>query len=180
MATTAHTTNELRYSDEPFTADDWIWLAGFLDARGMITLSHDRPRLFIRHYDFDVLDKIGRMIDANVRGPFRDNFEDRKEEGSPYWVIQLSAYEKVMRIYEKIEPYLSDARIEQYQYVLDNGKLKRTGKRLDFDVENCGHFTVPIPSQSGYRKHLRNGDMPPCRVCAESSRFYDRDYRDRQ
>ena len=150
---------------------DWAWLAGFLDARGMITLSHDRARLYIRHGDFAVMEKIADMIDVNVRGPFRDTVDDEKK-GNAFWVIQLSAYNKLSALYDHTLPYLSEDRAKEFAYVLERGKLKRPPKRTEFTLDNCGFYPIPIASEGGYRRHLRQGEEP-CRVCMESSRLYD-------
>jgi hypothetical protein len=164
--------------DNGYTKEEWTWLAGFVDARGMLGTSRGRPRMVLRHNDFDTLAKIGEMLDVNVRGPFRDNFPDRTNVPKPHWIIQISAYGKLVELYDKIGPYLSEKRQEDYRLALAAGQPKRLAKITEFDVDNCGRYEQPVPSQGGYRRHLRRGE-PSCRVCLESNRLYDQQYRER-
>lgn len=152
---------------------DWAWLAGFLDARGMIAKSRGAPRLRIRHGDFDVLSEVADMLDVPLRGPFFD-----RDGADPHWVIQIYAHDKLLDLYEKIAPYLSDARASAFKQMLDETAPTRVSVRTVFTTENCGRYPVPIPSQGGYRTHMNRGEEP-CRVCAESCRLYERQYRER-
>lgn len=161
-----------------YTEKDWQWLAGFVDARGMLNLSRGRPRMVLRHNDFEPLEKIADMLDVNVRGPFRDNFPDRTNVPKPHWIVQISSYSKLADLYAKIGPMLSEKRQEDYRQALATGKPKRVPRITEFAVDNCGHYERPVASQGGYRRHLRLGE-PSCRVCLESNRLYDQDYRAR-
>jgi hypothetical protein len=160
--------------DEPLDEKDWIWLAGFLDARGTLGMKNGRARVYVRSSDFEVMNRIGQLLDANVRGPF---FNGRGNNEAA-WVIQVYDHDKLSGIFRKIGDYLSETRRAAFADMLHSGKPKRPKMRTTFSVENCGRYTVAIPTLSGYRAHMNAGEEP-CRVCMESSRMYYRQRRER-
>src|SRR5262245_33235779 len=103
------TTNETEVVD--FNEYDWAWLAGFLEGRGMMGVSRNKWRLVIRFGKLPIMEFIADMMEVAVSGPYQDQFPQRKQPGTPYYLIQIYDRETLLRVYDRLYPYLSDSRL---------------------------------------------------------------------
>jgi len=168
---------ERRERTEPAEVVDLVWVGGFLDARGSL-MTKGIPRLIIRHEDEDIARRIARLTGGTLKGPKRDQFPDRDKPGAPYWLVTLFNYESLKNLFDRIKPYISEARYNEVTAALA-GYDPPNAKKVEFSQETCGYYDVIRPNASGYVAHKRRGDEP-CRLCTECQRAYYRQMRSRR
>ena len=158
---------------EPTEVLDLLWLGGFLDARGSL-ISRGIPRLVIRHEDEEIAKRVARITGGTIKGPKQDNFAGRAES-APYWTVTLYNYYSLKALFERVKPYVSEAR---YQEIMDalNAYDPPNAKKIEFNQENCGYYDYVQANASGYVAHRRKGE-DACRMCTECERAYYRSRR---
>lgn len=94
------------------------WAAGFWDGEGSVSLSvrgiNGRPRIIaeVAQVDRRVLDRLSKIIGkGKVHGPY----QPRTSNSNAYHNWKLEGLADIVELFSMLEPYLSEAKIEQFQ-----------------------------------------------------------------
>lgn len=150
---------------------DLVWLGGFLDARGSL-VTKKIPRFIIRVEEREIAERIARITGGALKGPHRDKKARSGELGQSYYLVTLYNFHSVRAFFERIKPYISQARYDEVTSALA-AYDPPNARRIEFDRENCGYYDTVQASASGYVRHKRRGEEA-CRMCTECERLYYR------